>query len=168
MSSNDHDGDDDGRDLDREVFVVGFLLYLTGLALIQVVLGILTTSANVVTAAVLFLTVVLGTVIWIRGDIPAEWLFAVFVMKPVALIQQKFDSWKLNWRARKQNPDQQTPFVTLLNALHSVKNQLAKLISQIVAAISKRIASNTATAESTPTDDTATETTDDDTETTNE
>ena len=168
MSSNDHDGDDDGRNLNKEVFVVGLLLYLTGIGLIQRVLGILTTSANVVTGLLIILPIALIVAIRLRGDIPAEWFGAVFVMKPVALIQQKFDSWKLNWRARKQNPDQQTPFVTLLNALHSVKNQLAEWISQIAAAISKRIASNTATAESTPTDDTATETTDDDTETTNE
>lgn len=168
MSSSDHDSNDDGIPLRALVFYTYFGIYVCTLGYVQLALGINTTSANVVTGLLIILPVALTVAIRLRGDIPAEWFVAVFVMKPVALIQQKFGSWKLNWRARKQNPDQQTPFVTLLNVLHSVKNQLAKLISQIVAAISKRIASNTATTESTPTDDTATETTDDDTETTNE
>ncbi|WP_418284165.1 hypothetical protein [Halorubrum sp. DTA46] len=168
MSSSDHDSNDDEIPPEDVLFYMCLGIYVCILGYVQLALGINTTSANVVTGLLIILPIALIVAIRLRGDIPAEWFGAVFVMKPVALIQQKFGSWKLNWRARNQNPYQQTPFVTLLNALHLMKNRLAKLISQIAARISKRIASNTATAESTPTDDTATETTDDDTETTNE
>lgn len=168
MSSSNRGADDDGRDLDKEWFIVVFGCWLGVLSGIQLALGINTIIANVVTVLVIMLTIVLIGLIWIRGDTPADWLLAVVVMKPVTLIQQKFRSWGRNWRVRDQNPHRQTPLGTLLSVLHWIKSRFIDLISQIAALISTWVGSDTTTNESTQSDDASSGTTDDDTETTNE